>query len=51
MLAMQVYVKRGNLLYLTPRPEVEARLDAREKEVGEKLAKMQALAAASAPAG
>ncbi|CAM9263627.1 unnamed protein product [Hapterophycus canaliculatus] len=45
----EVYVKRGNLLYLTPRPEAEARLQAREKDVGEKLANMQAVAAASDP--
>lgn len=43
----QVYVKRGNLLYLTPRPEAEARLEGKEKDVGEKLAKMQAVAGGS----
>lgn len=42
----QVYVKRGNLLYLTPRPNAKVSLAAWEKEVGEKLAKMQAIASA-----
>eukprot|EP00903_Cladosiphon_okamuranus_P015000 g13880.t1 len=42
----EVYVKRGNLLYLTPRPEAKVSLAAQEKEVGEKLAKMQTIAAA-----
>ncbi|CAN0084242.1 unnamed protein product [Ectocarpus sp. 4 AP-2014] len=46
----QLYVRRGNLLYLTPRPEVKAKLEASEKDVGEKLAKMQKAAAAAAEA-
>lgn len=46
----QLYVKRGNLLYLTPRPEVKAKLEASEKDVGEKLAKMQKAAKAAAAA-
>lgn len=46
VLLMQVYVRRGNLLYLTPRREANVSLAAREKEVGEKLAKMQTIAAA-----
>lgn len=46
VLLMQVYVRRGNLLYLTKRREANVSLAAREKEVGEKLAKMQTIAAA-----
>ncbi|CAB1098192.1 unnamed protein product [Ectocarpus sp. CCAP 1310/34] len=46
----QLYVKRGNLLYLTPRPEVKTKLDASEKNVGEKLAKVQKAAEAAAAA-
>lgn len=37
-------------MYLTPRPGAKAEIAAREKDVGEKLAKMQAIAAASEPA-
>ncbi|CBN77760.1 expressed unknown protein [Ectocarpus siliculosus] len=44
----QLYAKRGNLLYLTPRPEVKAKLEASEKGVGERLAKMQKAAEAAA---
>lgn len=46
----QVYIKRGNLLYLTPRPEAKATLAAREQEVGESLARMQAIAEPAEPA-
>lgn len=36
-------MKRGCLLFLTPREEAKARLEAREKQLGEKLAFMEEL--------
>lgn len=42
---VQVYVKRGGLLYLAPRrAEARDRIEEREKDLGERLAKMQAIA-------
>lgn len=46
LLWRQVFFKRGSLLYLMPGTEARERVEAREKELGEKLATVQAIAAA-----
>lgn len=39
----QVFLKKGSLLYLTPRTQARESLEAQEREVGDKLAGVQAL--------
>ncbi|CAN0335969.1 unnamed protein product [Laminaria digitata] len=43
----EVYVKRGALMYLTPRQDARAALEDSERALGEKLAAMQAVALAN----
>lgn len=46
-ISTQVYIKRGALMYLTPRRDARAGLEDSEQALGEKLAAMQALASAN----
>ena len=46
-ISKQVYVKRGALMYLTPRRDAKAALEDSEQALREKLAAMQAVASAN----